>query len=165
MTEDEVWKEIPDLPGYLASSMGRIRRKGRPIRKPVINRKGYVVLGVTGKQFRAHRLICRTFHGPAPEGCEVGHLNGNRTDNRAENLKWVTPKENQAHRAIHGTELKGTKQPSANFTRAQLEDILERVVRRSETIASVARSYGVSRPSISLFMNGITYCSELGLKP
>ena len=44
-----------------------------------------------------------TFIGKAHNTMHSAHLNGVRTDNRLENLKWVTPKENTFHRIAHGT--------------------------------------------------------------
>jgi hypothetical protein len=42
-----------------------------------------------------HRLVCEAFHGPAPEGKNVViHENENALDNRPENIRWGTQKEN-----------------------------------------------------------------------
>jgi len=44
---------------------------------------------------KVHRVVCEAFHGPAPfPKSVVIHLNEDATDNRAENLKWGTQKEN-----------------------------------------------------------------------
>jgi len=42
-----------------------------------------------------HILVAKAWIGPRPEGCELDHLNGITTDNRAENLQWVTRQENE----------------------------------------------------------------------
>lgn len=48
-----------------------------------------------GRNYKVHRLICEAFHGPAPDGMDVViHLNEDALDNRPENLKWGTQKEN-----------------------------------------------------------------------
>lgn len=48
-----------------------------------------------GKNYKIHRLICIAFHGEPPfEKAVVIHINENTLDNRAENLKWGTQKEN-----------------------------------------------------------------------
>lgn len=50
----------------------------------------------TGKNFKVHRFVCEAFHGPAPfDGAIVIHLDENAHNNRPENLKWGTHKENQ----------------------------------------------------------------------
>ena len=46
------------------------------------------------KAYMVHRLIWETFMGPIPDGLEIDHINRNRTDNRLENLRVVTHKEN-----------------------------------------------------------------------
>ena len=48
-----------------------------------------------GKNYKVHRLVCEAFHGPAPDGMTVVlHLNEDALDNRPENLRWGTQKEN-----------------------------------------------------------------------
>ena len=41
-----------------------------------------------------HKLVCTAFHGPRPEGYECDHINGNKLDWNADNLRWVTRAEN-----------------------------------------------------------------------
>ena len=58
-------------------------------------RHEYFGLIYKGKNYKVHRLICEAFHGPSPQGKPVViHLNENALDNRPENLKWGTQKEN-----------------------------------------------------------------------
>lgn len=69
--------------------------------KPVLGKHGYhtVSLKVAGKfhPYRVHRLVAQAFI-PNPENKpEVNHINGDKTDNRVENLEWATSQENQVH--------------------------------------------------------------------
>lgn len=56
---------------------------------------GYVRVGVNGKQQLAHRVIWEMYNGPIPIGMQVDHINGNRCDNRLENLRVVTSQQNK----------------------------------------------------------------------
>lgn len=109
---DEKW--IPILDGlYEASDLGRIRR-ARPGRKTWIGKelkahmlpKGYmqVLPTVNGKNrnMYVHRLVANAFIGPCPEGYEVNHIDGNKANNRADNLEYVTRKGNVQHAIAHG---------------------------------------------------------------
>lgn len=100
-------RPIPGYPGYFASDTGGIwsaPRKGTPggWRKPHISTTGYlqVNIGVTRK---VHRLVALAFHGLPSDTQVVRHLNGNRLDNRAENLAWGSPSDNAADSIAHGT--------------------------------------------------------------
>lgn len=112
----EVWKPVPSLPGVMASNEGRIILPPRYAPLPnggyrqylpkpvtgVITRAAknaqYVYRGVYTKAFgniKVHRAVCEAFHGPAPfTGAVVIHLDENALNNRPENLKWGTQKEN-----------------------------------------------------------------------
>lgn len=106
---DEVWRVIPSLPEYLASSTGMLMRTPYLAR---VNRgdgnRNYGGMPTTGqwdgarfihvfkgKTYKVARLICEAFHGPAPEGKPVCmHLDENSRNNRPENLAWGSQKEN-----------------------------------------------------------------------
>lgn len=100
----EKWKCIPGTGDrLLVSDQGRVKsllRDGR-ILKAVSDKKGYLRLRVTldreKKSYKIHRLVAEAFI-PNPNGKEqVNHINGDKTDNRAENLEWVTNRENASH--------------------------------------------------------------------
>ncbi|MDE2095631.1 MAG: HNH endonuclease [Patescibacteria group bacterium] len=63
-----------------------------------------------------HRLVLEAFIGPCPPGMECRHLNGNRSDNRLENLCWGTRIENVEDKRKHGTILRGEMNPNAKLT-------------------------------------------------
>lgn len=94
----ENWKVINDFPNYEISNFGNIRNKTKLL-KIVPNKQGYniVVLcnGGIRKTINVHRLVAAAFV-PNPENkpC-IDHIDGDRANNHADNLRWVTVKENQ----------------------------------------------------------------------
>jgi hypothetical protein len=113
------WRSIPGLPMYEASDNGLIRSKarsvttivnGRRVRKVLPSkllaqslmtlngRPYYVTAKVNGQTLYVHRLVAMAWHADTYlAGAEVNHINGNPRDNRAENLEWVTHRQNILH--------------------------------------------------------------------
>ena len=101
----EIWKPVVGYEGlYEVSNLGKVKaikwHRGEEEKemKPYTTYKGYLRLRLTkngkGKQFQIHRLVAEAFI-PNPENKPyIDHINTDRTDNRVENLRWVTNKEN-----------------------------------------------------------------------
>lgn len=152
-------------PGYTALADGTIIGvKGKPL-KPTPNTKGYLKFGarVNGKvrTFQVHAVVCEAFHGekPFPEA-QVRHLDGNKLNNRADNLAWGTSAENAADTAKHGTRMRGERLPTSKLTEAHVKEIRTRYATGGawEVVGGVrmqdlADEYGVTLKTISLIVN------------
>lgn len=108
----ERWLPVPGFQVYEVSSAGRVRRSstGRVLSASPLNRKtrgrrikrlhlrvGLSVDGVVQTK-TVHSLVAAAFLGPRPAGHEIDHVNDDGTDNRVENLRYVTPAVNIAKR-------------------------------------------------------------------
>lgn len=109
----EEWRDIPGYEGqYQVSNIGRVRSAGyfytdtkgrnwnrKPrILSPILNSHGYyairVGLGCNRKSFLIHRLVAVAFT-PCADGKDcIDHIDGDRTNNFVDNLRWCTKKEN-----------------------------------------------------------------------
>lgn len=165
----EQWREIPNWPGYEVSSYGRVRswkQRSQTVRRtweidysrsPRVlrhdNRNGYpsVLLikdGTNRQWFGIHRLVLEVFVGPAPEGYEGAHCDGDKKNNRLGNLRWATHEENEADKIGHGTRLHGEQIRTARLTRSQVTQI--RASRASGAkVKDLAAGYGVCRNTIT----------------
>lgn len=99
----EVWEPVPGFLGYFASGNGVIRRPHRTVTQTQ-NWSGYMVCRMAGRQYRANRIICTTFHGMPPSPKHMAaHKDGKRTNNRPSNLYWATAQQNADDLVRHGT--------------------------------------------------------------
>lgn len=101
----EEWRDVVGYEGlYEVSSLGRVRNctTGK-ILKPLLKPSGYVVVNLyktpeTGnrriRQFRVNRLVAESFVPRRPGKDQVDHIDGNKLNNAAANLRWVDAKEN-----------------------------------------------------------------------
>jgi hypothetical protein len=92
MTPDQVHQLFEYRDGRLHH---RIASRGRKVGDAAgcINGTGYRRIGLGGRYYTEHALVFLMFHGYVPK--EIDHINGNRADNRIENLRSVTRSQNQ----------------------------------------------------------------------
>lgn len=110
--ENEIWKPINGYEGlYEVSNLGRIKSlpkvtnsvvpnkyNSERILKLCYDKKGYLMVWLfkdkKRKTCKVHRLVGEAFVSNDENKPEIDHINGVKDDNRAENLRWVTSKEN-----------------------------------------------------------------------
>ena len=102
------------------------------------------------RHVQIHRAVLVAFRGPPPEDCEARHLNGDRSDNRLENLVWGTRSENTQDKWAHGVMHAGEKVPWAKLTNEAVREIR----RSSESQRALARRFGVAQTTIGRAKRG-----------
>jgi len=100
--ENEIWKEInienEDTSGYFISSLGRFKNKKGIIMKDYKpHHSGYIYLRVNIQKYALHRLVALAFIENTENKPIVNHIDGNKLNNKLDNLEWLTCSENNIH--------------------------------------------------------------------
>ena len=165
----EIWLPFPDWPEYAISSEGRVRRsvgsktrRAGTMLKAGLGGNGYPHVQLTRGNEEAHilvhRAVARAFHGEPPTADhDAAHNDGNCINNRMENLRWATKKENMADKILHGTSLHGRirpdlsypgeESPHAKLTNIQVIEIRNRRA-NGESFRRIASDYGVTAANV-----------------
>lgn len=170
-----IWKEI-NYQGkqYLVSNMGDIKslKTGRLL-KQSINRNGYCIVGVYNreshgtKHLRVHRLVADAFIPNPQNKSDVNHINGDKKDNRIENLEWVTRSENIKHafktglrkttekQRENGKKVIWTNRINSNNNRKPIfSSDLYGNIECFNSVTEAAKRYGVTKSAITLCLKG-----------
>ena len=165
----EKWKAVSGYEGaYEVSDSGRVKslsgghRQARVL-SPGLPKAGYraVMLHKDGKRVRraVHVLVGLAFLPLKPTSRhEIRHLDGNRDNNRADNLKWGTGGDNAKDREVHGRTARGVRHGMYGVALAgqangyaKLTDNQVREIRRlagSMSQRAIARKFGVHQGSV-----------------
>lgn len=166
---EEIWKDIPNLPGYQASNLGQIRsvdrwmqrktdkkpflRKGKILTR-LDNGNGYLGVNIKGTRYYIHRLVLSTFcPDHTQKQTDVNHKDGNKSNNCLNNLEWCTRTENNFHAYNTGLHSSGEKHPQSKYSAELIRTIRERHA-NGEKICDLAREYKMPYQYVSGIIHG-----------
>lgn len=164
-TDAEQWRQVAGWP-YEVSSLGNVRRSGRAsgatvglVLKQHTDQGGYKKIllakdGGGGKWYTVHRLVLEAFVEPCPVDHNANHRNGVKSDNRVENLEWVTRSENQVHAYETGLQGRGEDHGRAKLTDEQVRTIRREYKGDWGEQGRIAAEYGVSQNLVSKILRG-----------
>lgn len=159
----EVIKQVPGHPRYWASSLGfvisdkkewitgnNVKRSlpARKISSKVAN-NGYTMVWIDRKNRLLHRIIAMTHCPGFAEDLEVNHKDGNKQNNCADNLEWVTPSQNAKHAyatGLHGTPAGAWKKGIPAHNRKFFKQDVQELIRMKSvgfSIAAISRLFGI----------------------
>lgn len=155
--QSENWKFVEGTQ-YMVSDQGRVRGLSGKILTQFLNTKGYLTFGIhNNKKRMTHRAVLMAFVGepPTPKH-QSAHNNGIKTDNRVENLRWATCKENIADNYQNGS-ARG---------RLNSKSVIEILTKRRSgvEVASLSVEYGVSKYAIHRVCTGKTWAKYTGVQ-
>lgn len=160
----EEWRPMLDtrsgeiVPGRMVSSLGRVRGKNGCVSKGYLERTGYFrtyISGISGFRSRnelVHQLVARAFlqRPDSPLHVQVNHRDGNKENNAAENLEYVSASENIAHSyAIGGRKARNDGRPVESRLYGTGNDW-----HPHPSIVAAAQMLGLHREGISACVNG-----------
>ncbi len=167
----EIWKDVCEVEGCEVSNLGRVRSyweagKSEMTKKPTlkalrVNGFGYLVTNIRSgpQQYvtrSVHTLVLNAFKGRPHGKVECRHLDGNKTNNRLENLCWGTRSENITDRIGHGSSNRGSRHGLSKLNEKQVLEI-KRLIASGERTSVIARMFQISPPTISHIRKGYTW--------
>ena len=166
----EVWRDIKGYEGrYQVSSEGRVktvnrfksdfRRQREGIRKTQIDHHGYEFVNLfDGHRFHRHSvhvLVARAFIDNPEDKNQVNHIDGDKLNNRLENLEWCTASENQIHALKMGLvrTRRGEDNKCTRISDAEAREMI--TMRRSGAkLQDIADAFGVSFGYVGRIVRG-----------
>lgn len=150
----EEWRPIKNYEGlYEVSNLGKVRIvKTGGVRKASVTPFGYYRLCLSRNDRMEsrflHRLVIEAFK-ECPEGkTMVNHINGDKLDNRLENLEWVTASENVNHAYKLGLMNKKGENNGRNKLTVQKVVEIKNMLKSKEPQVRIAKKYGVTPGTI-----------------
>jgi len=170
---EEIWKDIKGHEGlYQVSNLGRVKslervdRLGRSVEEKVLKNKnhsaGYhqIVLFNFGikRRFYIHRLVAGAFIPNTECKPQVNHIDGDKLNNRVENLEWCTQSENIKHAFKNGlSSQKGERNATSKLTKKQVLDIRKMYATGEYTQKNIADEYRTVQATISSVIRRVNW--------
>lgn len=145
--KDNEWVGIAYYPNYMINKKGEIYSKNKNKLLIPQNTGNYLKVlltnGIGKKYLFVHRLVAESFVPNKENKPCVNHINGNKLDNRAENLEWVTLSENQTH----SVRVLGHKPPNPTKGKFGKNHHGAKIIQQIKNTAVINEFYGIAEAS------------------
>jgi hypothetical protein len=169
-----IWKDVPGYEGrYIISNRGKLRSVTRQVKSrggyhtvkqktigTYINNSGYFIgaLGRDGGTKGIHRIVAMAFlPKPSNRNMQINHKNGDKLDNRPENLEWVTRSQNIRHRIDMFSIGLGESNGRHKLTGKSVKKIRYLYRTRKKTQDQLSDMFKVSQTQIGRIVNKIRW--------
>ena len=148
----EIWKDIKDYEDlYTISNYGKIKRKkDNYIFKENKNSRGYRVITLTKnkieKSYSVHRLVAETFIPNIYNLPQINHKDGNKMNNKVNNLEWCNQSYNMKHAYKNGLEIKKCK-------KVNQYDLDNNLIMTWNSVKEASKKLGIKSQKIYLVCN------------
>ena len=169
--QEELWRDIPGFEGfYKASTLGRIKSLARRgtyerILNPIINHSGYYNVSLSkygkSKNYLVHQLVAKTFIPNPLNLIQINHKDGDKLNNKIDNLEWCTVQENITHSIETGLKPddKGCNNIHSKFNPEDIAWIRRNYIEKDPVYGckALAKKFNVGKATISDIINYKTY--------
>lgn len=138
---------------YHIQKNGRKRfKKGRWLKVNKYHK--YPRISMNSKTSYVHRIIAETFLGKPQKNLEINHIDGDKTNNRVENLEWITHQENMEHARKKRLYAQGERHYKSKMSDATIREIVELYKSTDLTQQEVADKFNINQSLVSNYVQG-----------
>lgn len=183
-----MWKPVPAFQGlYEVSNTGQVRSVERTVQckssngtvsrlyksqllKPQLNKKGYLKIKLyrtksDWKMFFVHRIVAAAFLDNPKNLPQVNHKDGDKCNNAASNLEWITNADNMRHAFVTGVRRNesGIAAANARLTEEQVR-LVVRMRSDGKPLKEIAKLVQCTTQNVNRICSGKTWSSLTGIQ-
>ena len=150
---EEEYRIIQEAPNYMVSNLGNVKNKNGYIMKSSYDKDGYKRISLTLEPYhriyrRVHQLVAKAFIPNPNNYTMINHLNGNREDNRVENLEWCDNSRNQLHSYRENGRVWNRQAHEKDMTAIKATNVITNQYILFDSVNECARYFNVSDSAI-----------------
>ena len=172
---EEVWKDIEGYEGlYQVSNLGNVKSwhthggKCGALLNTTLNKDGYCIVTLhkesKHKSYLVHRIVAYLFITNVHNKPHINHIDGNKQNNKINNLEWVTPIENYIHAIKNDlinqsriTRHRGINHHKTKLNEQQVKEIYKLAIHDNIKMVDIAERYNISPSNVKNIKNKITW--------